>query len=191
MEMSPDDEQSLQRARREWADEDREKKRQEDRVRWDSLKMTPEQIRDEQEETEWEAEEKRKEEVAKIQKLADEKEARHQIWLQKRNSHKSVLIDLLLIQSQLLEEVGVQILAGNCRQGQPAKVEGREIDVSFEPPVLHDTLYQRIGRAMREEIKDVSEPRRDGVFHLWEAMYFDHGAGILDQEYKISFRLRA
>ena len=47
-------------------------------------KMTPEQIRDEKEEAEWEAEEKRKEAAAVQQKLADEKEARHQIWLQKR-----------------------------------------------------------------------------------------------------------
>ena len=87
MGMSEKDERALDRSRREWSDEAREKKRAEDRARWESLKMTPEQIRDEQEEAEWEAEEKRKEEAARLQKLADEKEARHQIWLRKRASH--------------------------------------------------------------------------------------------------------
>lgn len=86
MSLSPEDERALQRDRREWAEEARQKKREEDRARWEALKMTPEQIRDEQEEAEWEAEEKRKEVAAKLQKLADEKEVRHQIWLQKRNN---------------------------------------------------------------------------------------------------------
>jgi hypothetical protein len=89
--MSPEDERSLRDDRREWADEAREKKTEENRLRWET--MTPEQIRTEREEVEWEAEEKRKEEAAKEQKLAEEKEARHQIWLQKRNNPKQQILD--------------------------------------------------------------------------------------------------
>ena len=36
---------------------------------------------------------------------------------------------------------------------------------------------------MLKEIKDISGPRREGVFHLWEAKFFHHGGRIPDEEY--------